>query len=56
MFEHIGKPEIIIVAVVLLILLGPKKLPEFARGLADAIKEILGAFNGDSKKTDTKKK
>jgi TatA/E family protein of Tat protein translocase len=58
MFEHIGKTEIIIVAVVLLILLGPKKLPEFARGLADAIKEILGAFSGEGKKehTETVKK
>ena len=59
MFDHIGKTEIIVVAVVLLILFGPKKLPEFAKGLADAIKEIVNAFNGDKKtkeKTDSKKK
>lgn len=58
MFEHIGKTEIIVVAVVLLILFGPKKLPEFARGLADAVKEIVNAFSGnsDKKKSESKKK
>ncbi len=58
MFENIGKTEIIVVAVVLLIIFGPKKLPEFARGLADAVKEIVNAFsgNGDKKKSEGKKK
>lgn len=46
MFQNIGTTEIIIVAVVLLIIFGPKKLPEFARGLAEAIREIINAFQG----------
>lgn len=50
MFDSIGKTEIIIVAVVLLIIFGPKKLPEFAKGLSQAIKEVLGAFRGDEDK------
>ncbi|TXG77093.1 twin-arginine translocase TatA/TatE family subunit [Candidatus Dojkabacteria bacterium] len=47
MFDGIGKTEIIIIAVVLLIIFGPKKLPEFAKGLSQAIKEVLGAFRGE---------
>jgi sec-independent protein translocase protein TatA len=45
--ENIGTPEIIVLAVVLLILFGPKKLPEFAKGLADAAREIVKAFKGE---------
>jgi TatA/E family protein of Tat protein translocase len=48
MFDGIGKTEIIIIAVVLLIIFGPKKLPEFAKGLSEAVKEVLGAFRGES--------
>ncbi len=51
--ENIGTPEIIILAVVLLILFGPKKLPEFAKGLADAAREIVKAFKGEGG-SDTK--
>ena len=40
--ENIGTTEIVIVAVVLLVIFGPKKLPEFARGLAEAAREIAG--------------
>jgi sec-independent protein translocase protein TatA len=36
--------EIIIIAVVLLILFGGKKLPELARGLGESIKEFRKAF------------
>jgi len=48
MFDGIGKTEVIIIAVVLLIIFGPKKLPEFAKGLSEAIKEVLGAFRGEN--------
>jgi TatA/E family protein of Tat protein translocase len=55
MLEHIGKTEIIIVALVLLILFGPKKLPEFARGLAESIKEVFSAFHPDKTVEKTEK-
>ena len=55
MFNNIGTTEIIIVAVVLLIIFGPKKLPEFAKGLADAVKEVMNAFKGDSDTKSVKK-
>jgi len=47
MLDGIGKTEIIIVAVVILIIFGPKRLPEFAKGISEAVKEILGAFKSD---------
>jgi sec-independent protein translocase protein TatA len=52
--QNIGTPEIVIVAVVLLIIFGPKKLPEFAKGIADAIREITSGIKGE-KKEETKK-
>lgn len=53
--QNIGTPEIVIVVVVLLIIFGPKKLPEFAK----SIKEFLGILKGEDKKEtseETKKK
>lgn len=43
MFKNIGTTEILIVAVVLLILFGGKKLPELARGLGQSGKELKKA-------------
>lgn len=43
MFRNIGITEILIVAVVLLVLFGAKKLPEFARGLGESGKELKKA-------------
>lgn len=51
MFKNIGLPEIIIVAVVLLLLFGGKRIPEFIRGLGEAVKE----FRKASKEEDDKK-
>ena len=52
--QNIGMPEIIVVAVVLLIIFGPKKLPELARGISQAVKEITSGLKGD--KAEKKKK
>lgn len=43
MFKNLGTTEIIIIAVVLLILFGGKKLPELARGLGQSGKELKKA-------------
>lgn len=40
MLGNIGTTEIVIVAAILLVLFGGKKLPELARGIGDAIKEF----------------
>lgn len=56
MFKNIGTVEIIIIAVVLLVLFGGKKLPELAKGLGEsgkelkkAKKELTKALEDDSK-------
>lgn len=40
MLSNIGAPELIAIGVVLLFLLGGKKIPELAKGVADAIREF----------------
>jgi len=47
----LGTREIVIIAVVLVLLFGSKKIPELAKGIADAVRHLLGAF----KDADTKK-
>jgi len=47
MFSNIGTTEIVIVAIILLVLFGGKKLPELAKGLGDAIKEFKKSASGD---------
>ena len=48
MFGNLGSTELIIVAAILLLLFGGKKLPEFAKGIGDAIREFRKSFKGDS--------
>ncbi len=45
----IGLPEILLILFILLLLLGPKKLPELARALGEAVKEFKKALEGESK-------
>ena len=53
MFRNIGAAEILIVAIVLLVLFGGKKLPELTRGIIDSIKEFRKAYKGeDAKKSE----
>lgn len=50
----LGKTEIIllIVLVVVVLFVGGKKLPELARGVGQAAKELKDGFKGDDKKDD----
>lgn len=50
MLGNIGSTEIIVVAVILLVFFGGKKLPELARGLGDAIREFKSSSSDDKKK------
>lgn len=43
MFSNIGGTELIIIALILLLLFGGKKIPEFMKGVAEAIKEFKKA-------------
>lgn len=56
MFNNLGTGEIIIIAVVLMILFGGKKLPELARGIGEASREFRKALNAEEEpKKKTKK-
>lgn len=52
MFRSLGTTELLIIAAVILILFGGKKIPELFKGLAEAVKE----FRKASKDTDEEEK
>jgi sec-independent protein translocase protein TatA len=43
MLGSLGMPELVVIAVVVLLIFGPKKLPGLARGLGESIKEFKKA-------------
>jgi len=43
MLEGIGTTELVVIALVLLVFFGGKKLPELARGIGDSIREFRKA-------------
>jgi sec-independent protein translocase protein TatA len=45
MLANIGSTEIIIIAVIILILFGGRKLPEMGKGLGESLKEFKNAFS-----------
>ncbi len=46
----IGPPEIIIIAIIVLLLFGGRKIPELMRGLGKGMKEFKNAQKDDEKK------
>ncbi|MFH1536198.1 MAG: twin-arginine translocase TatA/TatE family subunit [Patescibacteria group bacterium] len=48
MFEGIGTTELVVVAFVLLVFFGGKKLPELARGIGSSISEFRKAASEDA--------
>jgi len=52
--SHIGLTEILIVVALILLFFGGKKLPEFTRGLGDAVREFKKASGSDKKGDKTK--
>lgn len=47
MLNNIGSTELIIVALILVLLFGGKKIPEFVKGIGEAIKEFRKASKED---------
>jgi sec-independent protein translocase protein TatA len=53
---QLGLPEMIILAVIALLIFGPKKLPDLGAGLGKAIRDFKGAISGTSSSADEEKK
>ncbi len=51
---NIGPLEIGIVLVIVLIVFGPKKLPDLGRSLGNGIREFKGSIGGDDREEDDK--
>ena len=49
---NIGPLEIAIVLVIVLIIFGPKRLPELGKSLGNGIREFRGSMTGDNDKDD----
>jgi sec-independent protein translocase protein TatA len=49
---NVGLPELMVVLAIALIVLGPKKLPDFGRSLGNGIREFKDSISGDSKRDD----
>lgn len=45
---NIGLPEILIVLVLVLIIFGPKRLPELGRSIGHGIREFRGSISGEN--------
>lgn len=50
----IGWPQIVLIAVVILLLFGGRKIPELMRGLGSGIKEFKDASKDDEKAEEKK--
>ena len=49
---NVGFPELIIVLVIALIVLGPKKLPDFGRSLGNGLREFKDSISGSGDRRD----
>ena len=50
MFKNIGAGELVIIALVIMILFGSRKLPEFTRALGESAKEFKKGYKEDGSK------
>jgi sec-independent protein translocase protein TatA len=48
----VGPGELIIVLVIALIVLGPKRLPEVGRSIGNGMREFKESISGDSRRDD----
>ena len=51
-FNNIGPMELIIVLVIALLVLGPKRLPEVGKSLGKGMREFKDSISGDSRDDD----
>lgn len=48
---HLGLPEIVLIALVVLLLFGGKKIPELMKGLGKGVKSFKEGMNGKEEET-----
>jgi sec-independent protein translocase protein TatA len=48
----LGTKEIVIIAVIIVLLFGAKKVPELAKGIGQAIRHIRGGFKDEGETTE----
>jgi sec-independent protein translocase protein TatA len=51
-FNNIGPMELIIVLIIALIVIGPKKLPDFGRSLGRGMREFKESITGERRDDD----
>ena len=51
-FNNIGPMELIIVLVIALLVIGPKRLPEVGKSIGNGMREFKDAISGNSKDDD----
>ena len=49
---NIGAPELIVILVIALLVLGPKKLPEVGRSVGRGMREFKESLSGENDKDD----
>ena len=49
---NVGFQELMVILVIALIVLGPKKLPDFGRSLGNGLREFKDSISGDSSRDD----
>jgi len=52
--KSLGAPEILIIALVILLLFGAKKLPELAKGLGEGIKNFKNSVKAEDEPKEKK--
>ena len=52
LFMGLGMREILVIAILILLLLGAKRIPEFMKGLGSGIKEFKKSMKEDDKEND----
>jgi sec-independent protein translocase protein TatA len=51
-FNNIGPMELIVVLIIALLVIGPKKLPEVGRSLGKGMREFRDSLSGDRRDDD----
>jgi len=52
MFGRFGLGELVIILLIVLVVFGPKKLPEIGKSLGDAIRQFKGAADSKEEKKE----